>query len=36
MTLERLLATMSVLVLELNGQARTQLEHQVQIINNPN
>lgn len=36
MTLERLLATMSVLVLELNGQARTQLEHQVQSINNPN
>jgi hypothetical protein len=36
MTLERLLATMSVLVLELNGQARTQLEHQVESINNPN
>jgi hypothetical protein len=36
MTLERLLATMSVLVLELNGQARTQLEHQVQSINNTN
>ena len=36
MTLERLLATMSVLVLELNGQERAQLQNQAQSINNPN
>jgi hypothetical protein len=36
MTLERLLATMSVLVLEFNGQVRTQLQTQAQNINNPN
>jgi hypothetical protein len=35
MTLERLLATMSVLVLEFNGQIRTQLQTQIQSINNP-
>ena len=35
MTLERLLATMSVLVLEFNGQVRTQLQTQIQSINNP-
>lgn len=35
MTLERLLATMSVLVLEFNGQVRTQLQTQIQNINNP-
>jgi hypothetical protein len=35
MTLERLLATMSVLVLELNQQIRTQLQNQIQTINNP-
>ena len=35
MTLERLLATMSVLVLEFNAQIRTQLQNQVQSINNP-
>lgn len=33
MTLERLLATMSVLVLEFNGQVRTQLQNQIQNIN---
>lgn len=37
MTLERLLATMSVLVLEINNsQGRIALEKQVQTINNPN
>lgn len=36
MTLERLLATMSVLVLELNNQGRAQLIQQAQNINNPN
>lgn len=36
MTLERLLATMSVLVLELNNQGRTQLIQQAQNITNPN
>lgn len=36
MTLERLLATMSVLVLELNNQGRSQLIQQAQSINNPN
>lgn len=36
MTLERLLATMSVLVLELNNQGRTQLLQQAQNITNPN
>ena len=36
MTLERLLATMSVLVLEFNGQVRVQLQNQIQTINNPN
>ncbi|MEN9916520.1 MAG: Dot/Icm secretion system protein IcmX [Pseudomonadota bacterium] len=36
MTLERLLATMSVLVLELNNQGRSQLIQQAQNINNPN
>lgn len=36
MTLERLLATMSVLVLELNNQGRSQLIQQEQNINNPN
>lgn len=36
MTLERLLATMSVLVLELNNQGRSQLIQQVQNINNAN
>lgn len=35
MTLERLLATMSVLVLEFNGQVRTQLQTQIQSINTP-
>lgn len=35
MTLERLLATMSILVLEFNGQIRTQLQTQIQSINNP-
>jgi peptidoglycan hydrolase-like protein with peptidoglycan-binding domain len=35
MTLERLLATMSVLVLEINQQMRTQLQNQIQNINNP-
>ncbi|MDQ8039609.1 MAG: hypothetical protein REH83_04305 [Rickettsiella sp.] len=35
MTLERLLATMSVLVLEFNAQIRTQLQNQIQNINNP-
>ena len=35
MTLERLLATMSVLVLELNQQARGQLATQIQQLNNP-
>lgn len=35
MTLERLLATMSVLVLEFNAQIRTQLQNQIQTINNP-
>ncbi len=35
MTLERLLATMSVLVLEFNAQIRTQLQNQIQSINNP-
>ncbi|MFZ0219723.1 MAG: hypothetical protein WAL30_05920 [Candidatus Aquirickettsiella sp.] len=35
MTLERLLATMSVLVLEFNGQVRTQLQSQMQNINDP-
>jgi hypothetical protein len=35
MTLERLLATMSVLVLELNNQGRAQLIQQAQNINNP-
>lgn len=34
MTTERLLATMSVLVLELNQQIRTQLQNQIQTINN--
>lgn len=36
MTLERLLATMSVLVLELNNQGRTQIIQQAQNITNPN
>lgn len=36
MTLERLLATMSVLVLELNNQGRSQLIQQEQNIINPN
>lgn len=36
MTLERLLATMSVLVLELNNQGRTKLIQQAQNIINPN
>lgn len=36
MTLERLLATMSVLVLELNGNQRAQLQNQAQTILNPN
>jgi hypothetical protein len=36
MTLERLLATMSVLVLELNNQGRSQLIQQAQNINNAN
>ncbi len=35
MTSERLLATMSVLVLELNQQIRTQLQNQIQNISNP-
>lgn len=35
MTLERLLATMSVLVLEINQQIRTQLQGQIQNITNP-
>jgi hypothetical protein len=35
MTLERLLATMSVLVLELNQQIRSQLQSQIQNISNP-
>jgi len=35
MTLERLLATMSVLVLDLNQQIRTQLQLQIQNITNP-
>lgn len=35
MTTERLLATMSVLVLELNQQIRVQLQNQIQTINNP-
>lgn len=35
MTLERLLATMSVLILEFNGQVRTQLQTQIESINNP-
>lgn len=35
MTSERLLATMSVLVLELNQQLRTQLQNQIQNISNP-
>lgn len=35
MTTERLLATMSVLVLELNQQIRVQLQNQIQNINNP-
>jgi hypothetical protein len=35
MTAERLLATMSVLVLELNQQIRTQIQSQVQTITNP-
>lgn len=35
MTLERLLATMSVLVLELNNQGRSQLIQQAQNINSP-
>jgi hypothetical protein len=36
MTLERLLATMSVLVLELNGNQRAQLQNQAQNILNSN
>lgn len=36
MTLERLLATMSVLVLELNSQGKAQLIQQAERINNPN
>lgn len=36
MTLERLLATMSVLVLELNSNERIQLQNQAQSILNPN
>lgn len=35
MTTERLLATMSVLVLELNQQIRVQLQNQIQTMNNP-
>ena len=35
MTSERLLATMSVLVLELNQQIRNQLQNQIQNISNP-
>ncbi|BBB15607.1 Dot/Icm secretion system protein IcmX [Candidatus Rickettsiella viridis] len=35
MTTERLLATMSVLVLELNQQIRVQLQNQIQTISNP-
>ena len=35
MTSERLLATMSVLVIELNQQIRTQLQSQIQNISNP-
>lgn len=35
MTSERLLATMSVLVLELNQQIRTQIQNQIQTISNP-
>lgn len=35
MTLERLLATMSVLVLELNAQTRGQLQGQIEKINHP-
>ncbi|WP_218814426.1 hypothetical protein [Rickettsiella endosymbiont of Dermanyssus gallinae] len=35
MTTERLLATMSVLVLELNQQIRVQLQGQIQTISNP-